>query len=79
MKITAACHEARSVYSRVHYSTPAILIPFALAMTLTLLLRPVVDLLQRLHTGRAQSVLLTVLVSIVVAGGIRWINSEPVG
>lgn len=55
------------------YFTREILIPFALALTLTFLLTPVVALLQRLHTGRIVSVLATVLVSISVAGGIGWI------
>jgi predicted PurR-regulated permease PerM len=55
------------------YFTREILIPFALALTLTFLLTPVVALLQRLHTGRVVSVLTTVLVSIAVAGGIGWI------
>jgi predicted PurR-regulated permease PerM len=49
------------------------LIPFAFALTLTFLLTPAVDLLQRWHAGRALSVLTTVLVSIAVAGGIGWI------
>ncbi len=49
------------------------MIPFAFALTLTFLLSPVVDLLQRLHAGRALSVFTTVLVSIAVAGGIGWI------
>ncbi len=49
------------------------MIPFAFALTLTFLLIPAVDLLQRLHVGRALSVLTTILVSIAVAGGIGWI------
>ena len=55
------------------YFTREILIPFAFALILTFLLTPVVALLQRLHTGRIVSVLMTVLVSIAVAGGIGWI------
>jgi predicted PurR-regulated permease PerM len=54
------------------YFAREILIPFAFALTLTFLLSPVVDLLQRLHAGRALSVFTTVLVSIAVAGGIGW-------
>ena len=55
------------------YFAREILIPFAFALTLTFLLTPVVALLERLHTGRAVSVLTTLLVSIAVAGGIGWI------
>jgi predicted PurR-regulated permease PerM len=55
------------------YFAREILIPFAFALTLTFLLTPVVALLQRLHTGRAVSVLTTVLLSIAAAGGIGWI------
>ena len=55
------------------YFAREVLIPFAFALTLTFLLIPVVDLLQRLRFGRALSVLTTVLVSIAVAGGIGWI------
>ncbi len=55
------------------YFAREILIPFAFALTLTFLLTPVVALLQRLHTGRIVSVLTTVLVSVVAAGGIGWI------
>ena len=54
------------------YFAREVLIPFAFALTLTFLLTPVVNLLQRLHAGRALSVLLTVLVSITLAGAIGW-------
>ncbi len=57
----------------VLYFTRDILIPFAFALTLTFLLAPVVRLLQRLHAGRAVSVLTTVLASMAVAGGIGWV------
>jgi predicted PurR-regulated permease PerM len=57
----------------VLYFAREILIPFAFALTLAFLLAPVVTLLQRLHIGRVMSVLSTVLVSIVAAGGIGWI------
>ena len=55
------------------YFAREILIPLAFALTLTFLLTPAVALLQRLHIGRAVSVLATVLVSIAVAGGISWV------
>jgi predicted PurR-regulated permease PerM len=55
------------------YFAREVLIPFAFALTLTFLLIPVVELLQRLRFGRALSVLTTVLVSIAAAGGIGWI------
>jgi len=55
------------------YFAREILIPFAFALTLTFLLTPVVALLQRLHTGRVLSVLATVVVAVVAAGGIGWI------
>lgn len=55
------------------YFAREVLIPFAFALTLTFLSIPAVDLLQRLHFGRALSVLTTVLVSMAVAGGIAWI------
>ena len=55
------------------YFAREVLIPFAFALTLTFLLTPAVDLLEKLHAGRALSVLTTVLVSIAVAGGIGWI------
>lgn len=55
------------------YFAREILIPFALALTLTFLLTPVVARFQKLHAGRVASVLATVLVSVAVAGGISWI------
>jgi len=55
------------------YFAREILIPFAFALTLTFLLTPAVAFLQKLHTGRAASVLITLLLSIAVAGGIGWI------
>ncbi len=55
------------------YFAREVLIPFAFALTLTFLLTPAVALLQRLHIGRAVSVLTTVLVSIALAAGISWV------
>lgn len=54
------------------YFAREVLIPFAFALTLTFLLTPAVDLIQRLHAGRAVAVLTTLLLSIAVAGGIAW-------
>jgi hypothetical protein len=55
------------------YFTREILIPFAFALTLAFLLSPVVAQLQRLRIGRVVSVLITVLASMMMAGGIGWI------
>ena len=55
------------------YFAREIFIPFAFALILTFLLTPVVAFLQRLRIGRAVSVLVTVLVSFAVAGGIGWV------
>lgn len=55
------------------YFAREILIPFAFALTLTFVLTPAVALLQKLRIGRVVSVLITVLISIAVAGGISWI------
>jgi predicted PurR-regulated permease PerM len=55
------------------YFAREILIPFAFALTLTFLLTPAVAFLQRLRTGRILAVLVTVLVSVAVAGGISWV------
>ncbi len=55
------------------YFAREILIPFAFALTFTFLLTPAVALLQKLHAGRAVSVLTTLLVSTALAGGIGWI------
>jgi predicted PurR-regulated permease PerM len=55
------------------YFAREVLIPFAFALTLTFLLAPVVMLFQKLHAGRALSVLITLLVSIAMAGAIAWV------
>ena len=55
------------------YLARSILVPFAFALTLTFLLTPAVALLQRLHAGRVASVLITVLLSVALAGGIGWV------
>ncbi|MGA2722322.1 MAG: AI-2E family transporter [Bryobacteraceae bacterium] len=55
------------------YFAREIFIPLAFALILTFLLTPVAALLQRRHAGRVASVLATVLVAVLVAGGIGWI------
>src|ERR1035441_1604297 len=55
------------------YLARSILVPFAFALTLTFLLTPAVALLQRLHAGRVASVLIALLLSVAVAGGIGWV------
>jgi len=57
----------------VLYFAREIFIPFAFALTVTFLLTPVVALLQRLRAGRVLSVLATVVVSLVVVGGLGWV------
>src|ERR1700719_3588477 len=57
----------------VLYFAREIFVPFAFALILTFLLTPVVAFLQRLRIGRVVSVLLTVLVTFAVAGGIGWV------
>ncbi len=57
----------------VLYFAREIFVPFAFALILTFLLTPAVAFLQRLRIGRVVSVLLTVLVTFAVAGGISWV------
>ena len=57
----------------VLYVARGILIPLALAITLTLVLTPAVAFLQKLHLGRIPSVLLAMVVSMAVAGGIGFV------
>jgi predicted PurR-regulated permease PerM len=57
----------------VLYLARDIFIPLAFAITLTLILTPAVARLQRMHLGRVPSVLVAMIVSIGVAGGIGWI------
>src|ERR1700693_932619 len=59
------------------YFAREIFIPFAFALILTFLLTPVVAFLQRLRIGRVVSVLVTVLVSFAVAGGVGWVMVNP--
>jgi predicted PurR-regulated permease PerM len=55
------------------YFTREILIPLAFALTLTFLLTPVVNLVERLRIGRVLSVIVTVLATMVAAGCIAWL------
>jgi len=55
------------------YFAREILIPLALALTISFVLTPLVTGLQRLRLGRVPSVLLVVLISIAATTGIGWI------
>ena len=57
----------------VLYLARDILIPLAFAITLTLVLAPAVGWLQKLHIRRFPAVLVVMLVSIAVAGGISYV------
>jgi predicted PurR-regulated permease PerM len=54
------------------YWLQAVLIPLALAVLLTFLLSPVVGTLQRRGLGRVPAVLVTVLLTLSLLGGIGW-------
>ena len=55
------------------YFAREILILLAFALTFTFLLTPAVTFLEKLRMGRVLPVILTVLISVVAAGGITWI------
>lgn len=55
------------------YFARDILIPLALALTLTFLLTPAVALLEKFRLGRVLPVIVTVLVSMAAAGCITWV------
>ncbi len=55
------------------YLAREILIPLALAITLTLVLTPAVGWLQKLHIGRFPGALLVILVSLAAVGGISYV------
>ncbi len=57
----------------VLYLAREILIPLALAITLTLVLTPAVGWLQKLHIGRFPGSLLVILVSMAAVGGISYV------
>ena len=55
------------------YLAREILIPLAFAVVLTLVLTPAVGWMQKIGLGRFPSVLLIMVVSIAVAGGVGWV------
>src|SRR5580704_3363174 len=57
----------------VLYLAREIFIPLAFAITLTLILTPAVTWLRKIHLGRVPSVLLVMMISIAVTGGIGWV------
>ncbi len=57
----------------VLYLAREILIPLALAITLTLVLTPAVGWLQKLHVGRFPGALLVILVSMAAVTGISYV------
>ena len=57
----------------VLYLAREILIPLVFAIVLALVLSPAVAWLQKLGLGRLPSVLLIMLVSIAIAGGVGWV------
>jgi predicted PurR-regulated permease PerM len=57
----------------VLYLAREILIPFAFAITLSLILAPAVVLLQKIRLGRVPATALVMLVTVASAGGIGWV------
>lgn len=57
----------------VLYLARDVLVPFAIALTLTFLLTPLVRLLQRAHVPRVVAVLTVIVVSSALAIGLAWI------
>jgi len=49
-----------------------IFIPLALALVISFLLSPIVDLLERIHVGRAPSVMTVLALCFVLAAGVGW-------
>ena len=60
----------------VLYFAREVLIPFAIALTLTFLLTPVVTFLQRIRLPRVASVLLVLAVALGVTGGLAWLLAD---
>lgn len=54
------------------YWLQGVLVPMALAVLLTFLLTPVVDTLQRRGLGRVPAVLVTVVLTLSILGGVGW-------
>src|ERR1700722_9470341 len=57
----------------VLYFTRAVLIPLALALTLSFLLMPMVMWLQRRHLRRGLAVAIAVLIFAAAIGGMCWV------
>src|SRR5450432_1530958 len=57
----------------VLYVARDLLIPLAFAVTLSMILAPVVALLQKLRLGRVPSAILVIVVAIASVGGISWV------
>ncbi len=57
----------------VLYLARDVLIPFAIALTLTFLLTPLVRLLQRAHLPRVVAVLVVMVISTAFAVGLGWV------
>ena len=57
----------------VLYLARELLIPLAFAVILSMMLTPVVTLLEKLRLGRVASALLVTLVAVAAAGGISWV------
>jgi predicted PurR-regulated permease PerM len=55
------------------YFARAVLIPLALALTLTFLLAPIVIWLQKLPMGRVPAVALAIVISATALGGMSWV------
>ena len=50
-----------------------VFVPLSLAILMTFLLAPLVDKLQKLHINRTVAVLMSVLFTILVVGGLMWV------
>src|SRR5271165_3306467 len=57
----------------VLYVARDVLIPFAIALTFTFLLSPLVRWLQGLHLPRAAAVLTVLLISTALGAGVCWV------
>jgi predicted PurR-regulated permease PerM len=58
------------------YFGKELIIPFALALLLTFLLTPPVTWLERLHLGRAASVVIVLVLAFSAAGSLLWLGAE---
>jgi predicted PurR-regulated permease PerM len=60
----------------VLYLARAVLIPLALALTLSFLLAPMVTWLQKLSVRRVPAVALVMLISVATVGGMAWVVAD---